>query len=201
MKLGNDDALRTVNDEGTVVGHQRDLAEEDVFLFDVANRRGTGLCVLVKNRQANLDLKRHAVRHTSLLALLLIMLVLEANRLAAVVAEIGPNGIECSAVITEHFCRVERVDLDLGSAVFAVRPKMFETLEVAALALPVTDLILDEFESGRFTKVRNREDRRKYRLESDVVALLRDQVHLQEPIVRFALYLNKVRYLRGSVDL
>ena len=36
MQLRNDDALGTINDEGTVVGHQWEVAEID-FLPDVTN--------------------------------------------------------------------------------------------------------------------------------------------------------------------
>ena len=78
---------------------------------------------------------------------------------------------------------------------------MLEPLEVAALALPVSDLILDIFERCRLAKIRDREDRRENGLKSDVVALFRDQVHLQEPVVRFALDLDQVRDLRRGVDL
>ena len=39
VKLRNDDALGSVDDERSVVGHQRDLAEENVFFLDVADRR------------------------------------------------------------------------------------------------------------------------------------------------------------------
>jgi len=48
------------------------------------------------------------------------VLVLEANRLAAVVAEVWPDGVECAAVIAKHLGGTERIDLDLGSAVFTV---------------------------------------------------------------------------------
>src|SRR5262249_20420014 len=37
VKLGDDDALGTVDDERSGVGHQRDLAEVDFLLFDVPN--------------------------------------------------------------------------------------------------------------------------------------------------------------------
>src|SRR5262249_6079544 len=38
MQLADDDALGTVDDEGTGVGHERDLAEVDLLLLDVANQ-------------------------------------------------------------------------------------------------------------------------------------------------------------------
>ena len=38
VQLADDDALGAVDDEGAVVGHQRDLAEVDLLLLDVADR-------------------------------------------------------------------------------------------------------------------------------------------------------------------
>ena len=37
MQLAHDDALGTIDDEGTVLRHEWDLAEVDLLLFDVAN--------------------------------------------------------------------------------------------------------------------------------------------------------------------
>jgi len=129
------------------------------------------------------------------------MLVLEANRLTAVVAEIWTHRVERAAVVTEHFGRVERIDFDLGRAILTVGTQVLEALEVAALTLPVADLILDIFERRRFAKIRNREDRRKHRLKADVIALLRDEVHLQKPVIGFALDLDQIRDLRRRIDL
>ena len=201
VKLRHDDALRTVDNERTVVGHQRDLAKENVLFLNVADRRDVGLGVLVINRQADLDLERNAVRHSAFLTFLLIVLMLEADRLTAVVAEIRANGVERSAVVTKHFGRIERIDLDLGTAVLTICTQMLEALEVSAFALPVADLVLDIFERRRLAKIRYRKDRRKHRLQTDVIAFLRDQVHLQEPVVRFALDLDKIWDLCRRIDL
>ena len=100
------------------------------------------------------------------------MLVLEADRLAAVVAELRTHGVERAAIVAEHFGRIERIDLDLGSAFFTVGTQMLEALEVAALTLPVADLILDIFERRRLAKIRDREDRREHGLQSDIIAAL-----------------------------
>ena len=153
VKLRYDHALGSVNDERAVLGHQRDLAEENVLLFNIADRRNVGLRVFVINRQANFYLERDAVRHSAFLTFLLIVLVLEADRLTAVVAEIWADGVERAAIVTEHFGRVERIDLDLGRAVLTVRTQMLKTLEITALTLPVADLILDILEHRRLTKI------------------------------------------------
>ena len=38
MKLGHDNALGTIDDESTVLSHQRDLPHIDVLFFDILNR-------------------------------------------------------------------------------------------------------------------------------------------------------------------
>src|SRR5437016_75156 len=98
MKLRDDNALRSVDDERPVVGHQRYLAEETVFFLDVAHGGDIRLGVLVINRQPDLDLERHAVRHSAFLAFLLVVLVLEADGLAAVITQRRPYGIEGAAI-------------------------------------------------------------------------------------------------------
>ena len=100
-----------------------------------------------------------AVRHAALLALLLIVLVLEADRLTAVVAEIGRTALKVPQLYTAPRPG-ERIDLDLGRAQFLqLAAQMLEALEVAALALPVADLVLDKFELRRLAKIRDRKDR------------------------------------------
>ena len=72
-----------------------------------------GIRILVVNRQANLDLQRHAVAHAALLTLLLIVLVLQADRLAAVRAQFRTHRVESAADVTESLARAQRIDLDL----------------------------------------------------------------------------------------
>ena len=76
MQLRDDNALGSVDDKGPVIGHQRNLTKEDLFLFDIPNIERLGVGVFVIDRKPDLDLERHAVRHASLLALLLVMFVL-----------------------------------------------------------------------------------------------------------------------------
>ena len=76
VELADYHALSSVDDERSVVGHQRNLAEEDFFFLDVANRLLTGVLVGVPDRQANLDLQRDSEGHRLLLTFLFGMLVL-----------------------------------------------------------------------------------------------------------------------------
>ncbi len=183
MELRYDDALGTVDDERSVIGHQRDLAEEHVLFLDVANCRNAGFRVLVEDRQTDLDLQRNAVRHAPLLTFLLVVFVFKAYRLTAVVAEVRPDGVERSAAVAEHIGRIERIDLDLRTAVLTICPKVFEALEVAAFTLPVPDLVFDVFKRCRLAKIRDRKYRLEYRLESDMIAFFGDQVHLKKAVV------------------
>jgi hypothetical protein len=50
------------------------------------------------------------------------MLMLQADWLATVRAEFRTNGIKRSAVVTKDLSGVERIDLDLGTAVLTICP-------------------------------------------------------------------------------
>ena len=60
MKLRNNDALGTINDEGTVVGHERNLAHVNVLLFDVLN--GLRARLFIINDETNLDAECAGIR-------------------------------------------------------------------------------------------------------------------------------------------
>jgi len=68
MQLGDDDPLCSVDDEGTVVGHQRDLAQIDLLLLDVLDRLVLG--VLVIDHQTQFDPQRCRIGGSAKLALL-----------------------------------------------------------------------------------------------------------------------------------
>ena len=74
VQLGNDDALRAVYDKGPVVGHQRDFAEIDLLLLDVAYRTGTGVLGHIPDYQPHLHLHRGRERHPALVALFHVVL-------------------------------------------------------------------------------------------------------------------------------
>src|SRR6185436_5179663 len=79
VQLRHDDAFRTVDDESTVVGHQRDFAKEDFLFLDVADREHFRVRVLVKDRQTDLYLERNAVAHATFLTLLLVVLMFQTD--------------------------------------------------------------------------------------------------------------------------
>src|SRR5215207_2771925 len=157
MKLRNDDAFRAVDDESTVVSHQRDFAEENFFFLDIPDRQNLSVRILVEHSEPDFYLERHAVAHAALLALLLVVLMLQADRLAAVFAKLRSNKVECAAAMTKRFARCQWIHLNGRTAVLAVRSQVVQAFETSTFTLPVTDLIFDKIESGGAAKVRDRE--------------------------------------------
>src|SRR5579859_6912000 len=68
MHLRDDDPLGAVDDEGAVVGHERNVAHVDILLLDVLDRFGAGLLVDIEYDQAQRHLERRRVGHTALAA-------------------------------------------------------------------------------------------------------------------------------------
>src|SRR4029079_12186379 len=86
------------------------------------------------------------------------------------------------------------------AAVAAGLAEVVQPLELAALALPVADRVLDELERRVLAEVADREDRLEYRLETRVLTLARQTVHLQETLVGLLLDLDQVRDRDGRLD-
>ena len=201
VELRDDDALGAVDDEGAVLAHQRDVAEEDFLLLHVAQGLDAGFGVLVVDLEPDGDLERGRVGHAALFALGLVVLQLQADGVAALGTEVRRVLVVGSAEIAEDVARVEGVGDDHVAAVGAGRAQVIEALEVAALALPVADREVDELELGDVAEVGDREDAGEDRLETVVLALLRELVHLEEALVAAALDLDQVRDLNGGGDL
>src|SRR5262249_2581947 len=145
VQLTDDDALGSVDDECPILGHQRNVAEEDFLLLDVANALRAGLRVLVEDGEANRDFEWRRVRHAALFALVYVVLELQADWVAALVAEVRSVGVVSAALPAKNFTRMKRVGNYSRSAIAAGGAKVMETLEVSALALPVADGVVDEF--------------------------------------------------------
>src|SRR5438067_180639 len=77
---------------------------------------------------------------------------------------------------------------------------MVQPLEVAALALPIANGIIHEFQIADAAEVRNRENGTKDCLQPNVFSFIGQQVHLKEPLVRLPLHLNEVRNRYGGLD-
>ena len=73
MQLTDDDALGTVDDEGARLGHERDLAEVDLLLLDVAHDPLPAVAGVVDHELCR-DLDRRREGHAALTALLDVVL-------------------------------------------------------------------------------------------------------------------------------
>jgi hypothetical protein len=78
---------------------------------------------------------------------------------------------------------------------------MVQTFQVSAFAFPISDGIADEFEGRNATEIRDWKNGVEHGLKPGVIAFLRQHVHLEEPLVRILLDLDKIRNLDGSPDL
>ena len=77
---------------------------------------------------------------------------------------------------------------------------MVQPLQVAALALPVADGIVHEFELRHFAEIPDRKHAGEHRLKAAVLALARQQIHLQKALIGLLLDLNQVGDLNRSLD-
>ena len=79
-------------------------------------------------------------------------------------------------------------------------PEVMQPFQIAALALPVADRIIDELQLTDTAEIGNREDGSEDRLQSDILALVRQKVHLQELLVRIFLDFDQIRNRNRSFD-
>src|SRR4051812_20632404 len=200
MELRDDDALRSVDDERTVVRHQRDVAEENFLFLGVAHVLDAGVGILVVDEEAEGDLQRNAVGHTPLLALFHRVLHLQVDGVAADVADLDAVLVDDAALLAADRFLVRMVGDDLRAAVRACHAQVLETFEGAALALPVPDREFDEVQRAGLAEVAEGEDAGEDRLQSRVFALLGEEIHLQEPVIRLALHVDEVRQRHVTPD-
>ena len=139
VELDDDDALGAVDDERAVVGHQRDVAEVDLLLLDVADRLDAGVGILVPDDQTDRDLERHGVGHAALLALVDVVLQLHPDRLAADVTDVAARLVLFAAARAEHLVVAVRIGDQRRAAVAARLAQVMQTRQLAALAFPVAD--------------------------------------------------------------
>ena len=86
-------------------------------------------------------------------------------------------------MMTENVAGVERVCADGGAATAAGGAQVMQPFQVAALAFPVADRVIDELEIAHAAKIGDREHAVEHGLQADVLALIGQQVHLQKPLV------------------
>src|SRR5206468_3251153 len=101
VQLADDDAFGAIDDERTVVRHQRNFAEEDFLLFDVPDALLPCIRILGVHGETDGDFQRSGISHTALFALRLIVLQLQANRVTALITEGDDVAVEGTAMLTE----------------------------------------------------------------------------------------------------
>src|SRR6202012_1349681 len=102
VQLADDNALGTVDDEGAVLGHQRNIAVKNFLFLDVANGLRAGVGILVVDRETNRNLERRGICHAALLALVHVIFQLHCDWIAALVAKRRSVLIESAAVVADH---------------------------------------------------------------------------------------------------
>ena len=202
VQLRDDDALGAVDDERAVLGHQRDVAEVDLLLLDVADglgARSPGPCSTRRGGWSPSGARRRSCR-------------VPGTRPRRTCASGRPScrrrrtrrrWLRSTVPHCGHSTSRSPygIDDELVAAAGARLAEVLEALEPAALAFPVPDGILDELERGVLPEVADREDGLEHRLEADVFPLVREPVHLEEPFVRPLLDLDQVRNRNRGLDL
>ena len=87
VQLRDNHPLRSADDECPLIRHQGNLAEEYFLLLDVPDRLLPGRLVLLKHGQLEGNFQRRRIVHSALLALVHLVLQLEADRVTAFLAE------------------------------------------------------------------------------------------------------------------
>ncbi len=77
---------------------------------------------------------------------------------------------------------------------------MVQAFQVPALALPVSDRIIDEFQVADAAEIRDRKHRVEHGLQADVFALVGQKIHLQELLVGLLLHLDEVGNRNRRLD-
>ena len=118
VHLRDDDPLRTVDDEGALLGHERDVAHVDVLLLDVLHGAGASLFVGLEHDQAQLDLQRRGEGHVALDAFLDVVL-----RLFELVGHVFEHGALVEVLDREHRLehRLDALVAAVGRAHFALQ--------------------------------------------------------------------------------
>jgi hypothetical protein len=87
---------------------------------------------------------------------------------------------------------MKRISNDRVAAIPACGAEVVQPFQMAAFAFPVTDGKIHERQFGNVAEIRDRENRLKNGLQTAVISLAGQLVHLQEAIIGTLLHLNEV---------
>ena len=88
-----------------------------------------------------------------------------------------------AAMMAENVACVERVRANGSPATAAGGAQVVQPFQVAALAFPVADRIIDKLQIAHTAKIRNRENTVEYGLQAGIFPFVGKQVHLQKLLV------------------
>jgi len=134
----------------------------------------------------------------TLLALIHVIFQLHGHRIAALVAEGRRVLIERAALVANDVSGLIRIGDYRRAAIAARGAKVVQAFQVAALAFPVADRIINEFQLRHFAEVADRKHGSEHRLKPAVIALARQKVHLQKALIRLHLDFNQVGNLNRA---
>ena len=183
MQLADNDTLGAIDHEGSILGHQRNLTEVDFLLLDVPDGFASRIGILVVNRQPDSHLQRRGIGHSPFLALGYVVLQLEADGIAAVVAKPGRIPVVGSAFGTDDVVDRERVGHDVRPAGLALDSQVLQSLELTALAFPVADRVVHKLQRGDPSKVADGKHGIEHGLQTGILTFIGQQAHLKKSFV------------------
>ena len=194
MQLTDNHAFRAINDEYPVVGHQGEIPEVDLLLFDVANGLDFRIAVLVPHHQTNRHLQGSGISHAPLLAFADVVFEGQLNGIPAIVTALDLVGVSGSAVPASHIFNGVGAQAQRPTAISARPPKVLKTLQLATFAFPLADGIIHKLQGGGPPKIADREHGIQHRLQPRIIPLRGQQIHLQKSSVGGFLNLEQVGY-------
>ena len=199
MELRHDDPFSAVDDERAGVGHQRHVAEVHLLLLDVPDRLDTRVRVLIPHDQADRDLQGDRVGHA--MAFVDVVLQLQRHGVPTHVAHVTAGVVGVPAPGAQHLVLPVRIGHYGRPTALARLAQVMQPGQPAALALPIPDRVLDELERRVLAEVADGEHRFEHRLQTRVLPLGGQAIHLEEALVRLPLNLDQVRNRNRRPDL
>jgi hypothetical protein len=102
--------------------------------------------------------------------------------------------------VADHIASLVRIGDNGSAAMTASGAQMVQALQVAALALPIPDSVVHEFELRHFAEILDGKNGSEDGLKTAIVAFAGQQVHLQEALIGLHLHFDQIRNLYGSLN-
>ena len=144
MQLRNNDPFCAVDDERPVIGHQRDITEIHLLLFDVTNRLDAGFRIFIPNDQPNSNFERDGIGHPADLTFFDVVLQLERDCIFANITDNTTRLVGGSTLGADDIVLAIGIRLQNIPARGAGLAQVMQTRQTSALALPVTDRVIDK---------------------------------------------------------